>query len=140
MNLANTLLDHLDGVRTTGQDRWLACCPAHEDRSPSLAIREIDDRLLIYCFAGCTAQEVVGAVGMELSDLFPDRIKLEGSKPLSRPFPAADILRAMSRDIMFFIVCASDLAKGKKLDDESHNYLLAAAARFRAGLHAGGIQ
>ena len=137
--IADRILNKLDGVKQTGNDRWLAKCPAHEDKSPSLAIREIEDRLLLHCFAGCSAHEIVASIGLELSDLFPEQIKTEGSKPLSKPFPAQDILRAMSSDITFFIVCASDIAKGETLDDESRDYLLRSASRFRAALQAGGI-
>jgi hypothetical protein len=67
------LLERLDRVKPAGQGKWLACCPAHDDRSPSLAIREADDRILIHCFAGCSLAEVLGAVGIEMVDLFPDR-------------------------------------------------------------------
>ena len=61
---ADTLLEHLAGVR--GKDgQWMARCPAHEDRRPSLAIREEPDgRVLLHCFAGCAVQEVLSAVGL----------------------------------------------------------------------------
>ena len=36
--LADKLLSRVDGVRSTGQDRWQARCPAHDDKTPSLAI------------------------------------------------------------------------------------------------------
>ena len=39
----NNLLNSLDRVRKMGADRWVACCPAHNDKSPSLAIRELSD-------------------------------------------------------------------------------------------------
>jgi DNA primase len=61
MMLAHKLLQYLDKVKPTGNDRWLACCPAHEDKSPSLAVREEDDRLLIHYFSGCDAYSVVSA-------------------------------------------------------------------------------
>ena len=51
---------------------WHACCPAHEDRSPSLSINEGDDGLaLVKCFAGCTVEAVCAAVGMKVADLMP---------------------------------------------------------------------
>jgi hypothetical protein len=69
---ADRLLARLEKVRSVGAGKWKACCPAHEDRDPSLAIREADDgRLLIYCFAGCSAAEVLAAVGLSLGDLYP---------------------------------------------------------------------
>ena len=137
--IADRFLSHLEGVRSTGQDRWLARCPAHDDKNPSLAIREVDDRVLIHCFAGCDVSEVVSAVGLELSDLFPPKVPIEGHKPISRPFPAADILRALGSDITFITICAGDVAKGEQLEPKDMQYLFNAAARFRAALQAGGI-
>lgn len=52
---------------------WIARCPAHEDRAASLSIAERDGTILLHCFAGCPAIEVVHALGLELPDLFPPR-------------------------------------------------------------------
>ena len=61
----------LDGVRQTSRG-WSACCPAHDDSSPSLGIAIGDDgRILIHCFAGCSAQEICDALGIHARDLFP---------------------------------------------------------------------
>jgi hypothetical protein len=69
---ADTLLSRLDGVKKTGPDRWLARCPAHEDRRASLSIREVDDgRTLVHCFALCRPEEVLAALGMDWSALPP---------------------------------------------------------------------
>jgi hypothetical protein len=65
-------LARLEGVKRTG-DRCAARCPAHEDRNASLTIGEGDDeRVLVHCFAGCSAAEITAAVGVELRDLFPE--------------------------------------------------------------------
>ena len=93
----DNLLSLLDGVKRTGQDRWQARCPAHGDRHASLSVREADSgAVLVHCFAGCTVHEVVSAVGLELTDLFPPRPAdpAYAGRPVRRPFPAADILRA----------------------------------------------
>jgi hypothetical protein len=48
-------------------------CPAHEDRTASLSLREGDDgRALLYCHAGCDVGDVCAALGLNLSDLFSD--------------------------------------------------------------------
>ena len=53
--------------------KWMAKCPAHEDRSPSLSIKALEDgRVLIHCHAGCSAPDVMAAIGLSLSDLFPE--------------------------------------------------------------------
>ena len=42
---------------------WLARCPAHDDRQPSLAIAEAKDgKLLVRCHAGCGQREVIAAL------------------------------------------------------------------------------
>lgn len=70
------LLSRLEGVRRTGADQWAARCPSHQDKSPSLSIRAGDDgRILLHCFAGCSALDVMQAVGLTLADLFPIRLK-----------------------------------------------------------------
>jgi hypothetical protein len=51
----------LGGARKSGAD-WMARCPAHDDRTPSLAITERDGRLLVHCFAGCEQSAVIAAL------------------------------------------------------------------------------
>jgi hypothetical protein len=51
---------------------WIAKCPAHDDRKPSLSIDEgADGRALIRCHAGCDNTVILASLGMELRDLFP---------------------------------------------------------------------
>jgi len=135
--IADKIISMLDGVRSTGQDRWIAKCPAHEDKSPSLAIREVDDRLLLHCFAGCSIYEIVSAVGMELSNLFPE--KRESHKPLSRPFPASDILKCLPLETTFLYLCAKDLQKGEQLTDQDFDRLRLANERIHLAVQAGGV-
>ena len=71
MSAAGKILERLEGVKRTGDGRWTARCPAHDDRSPSLSIKEIDDRVLMHCFGGCETSAVLAAVGLNMSDLFP---------------------------------------------------------------------
>jgi DNA primase len=74
MTPAEQLLSRVEGAKRTGRG-WIAKCPAHKDGSPSLSISEGDDgRVLLRCFAGCSAAAVVGAVGLQLADLFPERL------------------------------------------------------------------
>lgn len=51
---------------------WLAKCPAHDDREPSLTIDEgADGRALPHCHAGCGTASVLAALGLTARDLFP---------------------------------------------------------------------
>ena len=53
-------------------DSYTACCPAHDDKNPSLAIRLEGDRVLLHCFAGCQFSDITGAVGMPQEAMFRD--------------------------------------------------------------------
>jgi hypothetical protein len=66
---AELLLTYLDQVTKT-RCGWMTCCPAHEDRHPSLAIKQSSDRILIHCFAGCSTQSITTALGLSMKDLF----------------------------------------------------------------------
>ena len=63
------LLGRLEGVRRAGPSSWMARCPAHPDRNPSLSIALRDGRVLLHCFAGCPPEAVLGAVGLTWKDL-----------------------------------------------------------------------
>ena len=53
--------------------RFNSLCPAHEDKSPSLSVAMLNDgRILIHCHAGCAPVEVMSAIGLSMTDLFPD--------------------------------------------------------------------
>jgi hypothetical protein len=60
--------------RTTSEGSWESRCPAHEGDRHNLTITKADDgRALLYCQAHqCTTEKIVAALGLTLSDLFPD--------------------------------------------------------------------
>lgn len=125
------LLERLDGVRNTGSGRWIARCPAHEDRRPSLAIRELDDgRVLVHDFAGCDVDEILRAVGLELDALFPVRPDGHSRRSARRPFPAADVLACVADEVLVVSIAAARLARGDDLDERSRERLAVAASRL----------
>lgn len=66
------LLARLEGVRSRGPRKWVARCPAHDDRSPSLSVSEVENKILAHCFGGCEPKTIVEAMGLTLADLFAD--------------------------------------------------------------------
>lgn len=68
------LLSKLEGVKQAGPGKYQARCPAHPDKSPSLAIKHDDDAILVHCFAGCATESVLSAIGLSFSDLYPQRV------------------------------------------------------------------
>jgi hypothetical protein len=65
------LLQRLSGVRTS-KNGWVARCPAHDDHNPSLSILESYDKILVFCHAGCSIDDILGAIGLRSADLFFD--------------------------------------------------------------------
>jgi len=130
--MIDTLLSRLDKVKKTGNGNWLACCPSHKDRSPSLAIGEKQNGVIvIYCHAGCIPLDILSAVGMEFSDLYPEKLS-DHIKPLRRPFPAADVLEALSTETLIVSIAASDMNKGKVLSPDERARLRIASQRIMA--------
>lgn len=126
------LLPRLDVVRELGRDRWLARCPAHNDHSPSLSIRTTQEGpVLLKCFAGCSAADVVNAAGLTLADLFPDR--MEERRPMRQRrcrVPVVDALAAVDREALTVAVIASDVREHRELDDTTWRRLATAVARI----------
>ncbi|HMM54586.1 MAG TPA: DNA primase [Candidatus Desulfobacillus sp.] len=126
------LLQLLDGVKQTSPSRWIARCPAHDDRRASLAIRELDDgRLLLHDFAGCSAGDVLGAVGLSLADLYPTPLS-HHAKPQRLPFNSLDALRAVAAEALIVATAATALDS----DSPDRARLIKAASRIQAALSA----
>lgn len=78
MRPIDRVLAALEHVRPNGRGQWKARCPAHDDRNPSLSVKEGDDGgVLLHCFAACDAGDVVAAMGLKFGDLVPDDRRYE---------------------------------------------------------------
>lgn len=69
------ILYKLKGVRKLGPDRWIARCCAHDDRKPSLSIKNANGKVLLHCFTGCSYESIIVALA------------IDNSKPLRAPAP-----------------------------------------------------
>lgn len=116
-----TLLSRLDKVRPNGNQKWMACCPAHQDKTPSLAIAQANDgRVLLKCFAGCDALSILQAVNLQMADLFPDGalgnlkgwFTMEREKADYREKKKQD---ALSLEYTVLEIAKQDRANGKRL-------------------------
>jgi len=144
MTPVELLLSRLQKVKGRNGS-WTACCPAHVDKGPSLAIRETDDgRILLHCFAGCETLNVVQAVGMDMTDLFPPDEKrreyLAEGKPRMKPaFYASDLMRILAFEALVVSICASDMRRGKALTDGDNERLKVAQQRIEEVMHYANI-
>jgi hypothetical protein len=87
-----------------------------------------DGTILLHCFAGCDVAEVVGSVGLDLSDLFPHSIE-KPKKPHRRPFASLDLLELAAWESLVASIISVDLADGRPSADRER--LLKAAQRLR---------
>jgi hypothetical protein len=74
------VLARLNGVRRNGGG-WMARCPAHQDRSPSLSIREENLKILLHCFGGCSIEAVCAALEIQVRELFGKRREIHKPEP-----------------------------------------------------------
>ena len=62
MSALDRILNGLDKVRKSGSG-WVACCPAHDDKRPSLSISEgRQGVVLVKCWSGCSQSEVISSL------------------------------------------------------------------------------
>lgn len=106
MNPIDKMLPRLEKLKQVSQGKWIALCPAHGDRNPSLSVRELEDgKVLLKCWAGCSAEEIVSALGLHLRDLFPDN-----RPPSYRPSKSAIL-----HEQLVFNIGSALIAKGQQL-------------------------
>ena len=85
-------LARLDGVESTADGKWVARCPAHDDHNPSLGVATGNDgRILVKCYAGCSAESVVQAMGLKMSDLMPPDTRTNGGRKSRKAPPAVSV-------------------------------------------------
>ena len=126
----DNLLSRLSRVKRTGSGQWIASCPTREDKSPSLAIRELDDgTVLLHDFGGDSVDAILGAVGLSFADLYPAQ---PGTyrKPARRPFNASDVLALVAFESAVAAVVCSDVINNQEIAEADFERLLVAAQRL----------
>ena len=132
------ILSRLKKVKKTKPGSYLACCPVHDDKTPSLAVTEKQDgTVLIHCF-GCGAGglDVCSAVGVEPSELFPPNDNPRYAKQSRNGFNAWQLLSAMRQDIVFLTVAANQMSKAGLFDNEDIDALHGVSRRLVEGLES----
>lgn len=129
MSAIAKVLDRVENPKQSGTRRWMCKCPAHEDRGPSLSIRELEDgRVLIHCFAGCGAGEVLAKIGLRMSDLFDQPIA-HHLPPIRGGFSARELLELNAHEATVVALLACD-AQSRSLTADETQRLVQAAARL----------
>jgi len=110
--MINKLLQRLQKVKQKSQNQWTACCPAHDDKNPSLGIKLCDDgKILLHCFSEqCPVDYIVSSIGMELEDLFPPREAVTYDKKQNREyFNPAIVLECLKYESTVLMLAAQDI-------------------------------
>lgn len=73
----------LHGLKQVGKGQYKACCPAHDDKNPSLSISETENgHVLLNCFAGCSQEAIANSLGVSAGKLKPS-LQSKDSRKLS---------------------------------------------------------
>ena len=114
--MLHEILERLDKVKKFG-GKYLACCPVHNDRNPSMSVTEKDNKVLIYCHAcGASGLDVVEAIGLDHFALFNDQPKSTGIK---RRYSKKQIDEALE-DAWYIQVYESELEKNYRPSREEY--------------------
>jgi hypothetical protein len=126
--MIEVLVSRLDGAKRTGYGRYIARCPAHADKSPSLSIQEQDGNVLFHCFAGCEPENVLSAVGLTFSDLYPERITY--SRPKQSGFNPYDVLKCLVREGGIIALASAQILNGEPLSRADTDRVILAHERL----------
>lgn len=132
---AEVLLQRLDGVKRAGAG-WRARCPACGGQSRKLSIAEADDRVLLYCFAGCSGEDIITAVGLRWADLMPPRHWPESpgeranARRVIREASWSAAIPVLALESKIALIAARHLAGGQRLSPEDEARLADAVRRI----------
>jgi hypothetical protein len=100
-----------EGSRQVREGEFQAKCPAHDDSSPSLNIKNGNKGLLVHCYAGCSVQEVCDAVGVKIQDLF------DNQDFVPNHYPPKD--KEFDETLVF--ICEESMRLGRKLTQKDED-------------------
>ena len=122
-------MNHFDGVRETGNGQYSCRCPAHEDKSASLGIKQGDgDRILLNCFAGCDVKSILESAGLDWKDIMNEENLYQAEKHKFNPFA---VLKMLRDEVLVIGLSSVDIRNGKPLNDVDHDRLLKAVGNVR---------
>ena len=125
----------LDGVFHQQNGQVRAICPSHDSkhRSKTLALKETDEGgVVLHCFAGCSAPEILGALGLELKDLFPEPINSPPGRPFTKKaaFSPREALQILAFEVTLASAFIGDVINHRDISKEDWNRFLIARDRI----------
>jgi putative DNA primase/helicase len=100
---ARQILSKFENPKRAGGG-WVVRCPAHQDDRSSLSVGEGDDgRVLLFCHAGCTVENIVDALGLRMNDLRSEAART-GTSHLAPARERTFDYRNVAGDLVFQVV------------------------------------
>ncbi len=132
-NRNGEILSRLQKVRRIGEGRYVALCPCHDDKSPSLAVTfKPNGVTLIHCFGcGASGLNVCNTLGIDPSVLFPPSDNPRYEKQAKHHFDAWHVLPAIAFDAAVLLIAARRLNEGDKLPEADIEFLSKAVIRIQ---------
>ena len=129
--MIDLILERVQKARKVSADSYMACCPAHEDKSPSMRITERDGRILVHCMAGCTPDDIIAAIGLQWTDLYDDKWDAAKAAAFAQKtrLPKIDPLE---HERTIIDLALADDAKGIKFSVEDYARIKIALERLEA--------
>lgn len=130
--LENVLSRAVGKVRKGHHGQYTLNCFAHEDKAPSLSVRETPDgAVLLHCFGGCEVADVVASMGLQMTDLFPPReAPATAPKRIANLLTAGQALGLLATESQLVAVALTNYMRGIQLTPQDTERLRLAAARI----------
>lgn len=132
----NAILNGLGKVKKTGEGRYVAQCMFHEDKTPSVALTQKPDGvIMIHCF-GCGANglDFCNALGIDPANLFPPSDNPKYQKQTRNGFSSWQLLNALRADLTRLLIIANDLKKLDALSSDDRDFVAEVILRINSGL------
>lgn len=111
------ILNKCEKVILTAPNRWKFCCPSglHQDRHPSAGMMLVDGKILLKCFFGCTAEQMLAGLGLSWADVFPSRKYLDSSINRRPKFSPYELFPLLVQEALILALAFDSLQSGSKL-------------------------
>ncbi len=114
---------------TSDKTQYQCLCPSHNDKTASLGIKFVDEKVIFNCFAGCETGDVINAAGLSWNDIMPNSVD-NNYKP-NKTFNPFAVLKAIRNDVLFLYLCANEIKKNEPLKESDQQKLLELTGRLR---------
>ena len=121
------------GLRLNGPDRGRSCCPVCGERNASTLSIGVTagGAVLLKCWKlGCDVESICAAMGLEVSELFPERESHGAPLQRRRLLTAGQALELLHSEAQLIALCGSHIAHGVELTEHDRDRCLTAAGRI----------